>query len=851
MLKSANHRLQLGMALCLGVFLVPPAGAQESLEGLVLLEEIIVTAQKREQSLEEVPISISVMPGEQLQAQGFNNLEEIATFIPGVIAEQGATGITSTVTIRGVFSAGANTAFEQSAAVFNDGTYYGRPLQSVAGIYDVQQVEVLFGPQPVYFGQSAIAGLVSYKSNRPEPGAMDGYAFAEAGNLAHRKMEGALTVPLGESWAARVGGKFQETDGWMTDQYSGEDGNASENTAYRVSLAGGAGDLSAFLKHEGFKQITSGFNTDDAVCNPQAAQAGFLALCANARAAGFAAYEYDRNLSRGGAVSAHSLPQARAPAGNLDLSQLSIFDHAELGADVDGTNSLLELTYDLADDIRVTALSGFSQYESLAMEDFDRSPFANLGFPNREEYDQFSQELRVQSGGDGDLQWMAGVYYQDQELDFSSDIISALPNPMGPSGTNAVQFNEEAKYLSAFASATYNFGEQWALDVGARWQQVKKDAYLWEIDSYLTDASGNRITNTGPRTPTGARLTVVPNGTAPADYSGLIPMMVAGDRCLGETPNGDDCAATHSPIRLAAWGGDTSLKRTDRDFTPDIALRWNFSDAGSLFARYVEGFKAGGFSRGSSSFIVSTKGAYDPEQARSVELGGRFSFLDDRLRWNLVAYRTKYKNQQVAAGFIDPVSGASFFIFINAAESTIQGLETDLTFAAENGFFAKWSLALNDTKYDSFANAECLHSERLAGDCDPNGRTIDLSGTEFDGLPDWTMSVSLGYDFDLGRDLGMLLSVDGAIYDDWDNTRPSQRTFQEHREQDGFSVWNLRAALYSKDRRWEVAAWGRNVTDKLYWLRQPGGVGIFGTADANASRPATYGLSVRYNLGES
>ena len=122
------------------------------------------------------------------------------------------------------------------------------------------------------------------------------------------------------------------------------------------------------------------------------------------------------------------------------------------------------------------------------MEDFDRSPFANFAFPNREEYDQFSQELRVQSGGDGDLQWMAGVYYQDQELDFSSDIISALPNPMGPSGTNAVQFNEEAKYLSAFASATYNFGEQWALDVGARWQQVKKDAYLWEIDSYLTDA---------------------------------------------------------------------------------------------------------------------------------------------------------------------------------------------------------------------------------------------------------------------------------------------------------------------------------------------------------------------------
>ena len=212
----------------LACWLSPPLQALAQNERGGIVEEIIVTAQKREQSLEEVPISISVMPGEQLQAQGFNNLEEIATFIPGVIAEQGATGISSTVTIRGVSSDGRNTAFEQSAAVFNDGTYYGRPLQSVAGIYDVQQVEVLFGPQPVYFGQSAIAGLVSYKSNRPKPGAMDGYAFAEAGNLAHRKMEGALTVPLGESWAARVGGKFQETDGSRMDSAKAVKANAHQ-----------------------------------------------------------------------------------------------------------------------------------------------------------------------------------------------------------------------------------------------------------------------------------------------------------------------------------------------------------------------------------------------------------------------------------------------------------------------------------------------------------------------------------------------------------------------------------------------------------------------------------------------
>lgn len=828
----------------------PPVWAQEE----SVLEEIIVTAQKREQSLREVPISISLVTGQKIIEQGFNNLEDVLTFVPGAIIEQGQRGYDGNATMRGISQNALNTSFEQSVAVFNDGVYYGRPSQSVAGLYDLERAEVLFGPQPVYFGQSAIAGLISYTSARPETGQFEGYAIGEAGNLGHLKFEGAVNIPLGDRWAARVAGKYQEEDGWTENSVTGGDASARENSAFRIAVAGDVSDrLSAYAKFESFEQESDGTNTDAIECNPAAAQVPPLALCVAAQMQGLATYEYDDVIPRGGFSSAHLLPQAMAPVGNLDLTQLPVAQLDALGGDIEGSNALLELEYELNDNIAISSLTAFAEYDTLATEDFDGTPFASLQFPNTESYEQFSQELRIQSTGN-QLEWMAGLYWQDQELEFSTDIISALPNPMGPSGTNATEYGEDAEYLAGFAAITYNFNDSWSIDLGARYQEVDKDAYLWEIDSFLTDANGNRITQTGPPSPNGTPLTVVPNGTQAFGYSGPLGQMAAGDRCLGNTPNGDDCAAIFangSPAQrayLASIGGDTSLDRTDDDLTIDAALRWNANDSASYFIRYVEGFKGGGFSRASSSFIVRTKGAYEPETAKSVELGGRLSLLDNRFRWNFTFYKTAYDDQQVSAQFVDPATGVSFFIFTNASESTIQGLETDLSFNAENGFFVNAALAINDSEYDSFPAAQCIFSEIVSGECGPTG-TLDLSGTEFDGLPDWSASVGVGYDNAISDRLGIRLSVDGSIYDDWDNTRPTGQTFQDQRSQDSFSIWNLRAALYSLDGRWEVAAYGRNITDELYWLRQPNGIGVFGFDIANVSRPATYGVTLRYNFG--
>ena len=811
------------------------------------LEEIVVTAQKRDQSLSDVPVSVQVLSGETFIEQGLNTLEDAANFIPGLQVEQTEGG--ATVRIRGISNEGFNVAFEQATAVFNDGVYFGRQLQALAGVYDIEQMEVLFGPQPVYFGQSAIAGLIGYRSRRPTD-ELDGYLVAEAGNIGHTKVEGALGVPLGGNWAARVSANIVEDDGWTKVFGTGEDGNPNDRTAFRLQLSGDVADnFSVWAKYETFEANTDGSSTDAFPCNVGLSAAPPLVFCDDAIRNGLGEFEYNDTVSFGGSVSAH--PFGMAPFGNLDLTQLDIAQRDSIAVDIEGSAAALELVWEPANGLILTSLTGFSDYDAGRAQDFDFSPYANFAFPNVEEFDQVSQELRLQSDNEGDLNWMTGLYWQDQELNFQADIVSALPNPMGPSGTNATEYNEEAEYFGAFAALNWAVSDTVTLEYGIRHNGVEKNAYLWEVDSYLTGASGTRISNAGPPSPGMTPPTFVPNGTQATGYSGLLGEMVAGDRCLGKTPNNDDCTVNIIPPVLAAWG-DTDLSIDENELTHQLTVNWAFSDSSSVFLRYAEAYKPGGFSRGSSSFIVNTKGIYDAEQADSIEIGGRFGFADGRGQANITLFSTDYEDRQVEQRFDDPVTGITFLIFQNAANSSINGFEGDLRYIAGNGLRFNLGASYAKGEYDLFDDAACFRAEqqmRLGG-CMPGGGSIDLSGTEFDGVPNWTVVAGLGYDFALGSNLRMNLDANLTTYDDFDRTRPfASQTPYQFREQDGFTLINARAAIYPGNGRWEIAAYGRNLTDERYWHTQPSEVGIFGNATAVISRPATYGLTFRYNFG--
>ena len=833
-----------------------------------VLEEILVTAQKREQSLSEVPISVSVMTGDKIVEQGFNDLEELSSFVPGLSVEQGDV-VGTTLTIRGINSAGNNTALEQAVAVFNDGIYNGRSMQSVAGVYDVSQVEVLFGPQPIYFGQSAIAGLVSYRSQRPGE-EWNGYAVVEGGNLGYRKLEGAVGGPISENWGVRLAGKYTETDGWTEVFATGEDGNASDDTAFRVSLEGNLTDsFAVYAKAETFEQSTTGAPFPTVVCEPDfGAQIPInldgmggpdirspVGICGTLPD-DLVNYGFNEYIDKGGSISARDIPSPAA-RGNLDLTGLDIFANEALGLDVEGNNGVLELKWDLAGDHMITSLTGYSDYESSVIEDFDSSPYAAIGIIGEEEFEMFSQEFRVESSYDGGFNWMAGVYFQENELDYINRLVSGIRTQFGVPGSYVTgDYNEEASYFGVFASANWEVTDRLRLGVGVRHSEVEKSAYLMESDSSLIfDGAGN-VT-----------------GYSSVDDTQLRP----NGRCLGDTPTGLDC--DQSIINLGgqglldAMGGNTDLELDDSDQDYQLSISYDINDEVTGFARYVTGFKAGGFSRGGSSYRVSTKGAYDSEKATSFEFGARFDY--ERLRANITFYRTEYEDRQVEAGFIDvvtdPATGVSTetrsLIFVNAAESTVQGFEADLTYVASFGTRLQLGLAYLDSEWDSYENAGCLPREagnRLLGlptfpggppgtpapsspDC--VAQSIDLSGTEFDGVPDWNLVVGLSHDFQLGDSLILGFGVDASVFDDYDDTRGQSDQFAyDYRTQSGFALVNVRAVLSNPDAGWQIAAYGRNITDEEYWLVQPVGENPFGTTTASYARPASYGVQLRYDL---
>ena len=843
-------------------------GSALAQEDAQVLEEILVTAQKREQSLKEVPISISVMSGEKIVSQGFNDLEEISTFLPGLTVEQGDV-VGTTLSIRGINSAGNNAALEQAVAVFNDGIYNGRSMQSVAGVYDVSQVEVLFGPQPVYFGQSAIAGLVSYSSKRPGD-EWDGYAVVEAGNFNFRKLEGAVGGPISENWGIRLAGKYTETDGWTKVFATGEDGNASEDSAFRISLDGDITDsLSMYVKTETYEQETSGAPFPTVVCEPDfGAQLPInldgmggpdirspVGICGRLPEE-LVSYEFSEYIDKGGSISARDIPTPAA-RGHLDLTGLDIFENAALGLDVKGNNSALEFKWDLAEDLTITSLTGYSDYESSVIEDFDASPYAAIGIVGEEEFEMLSQEIRIESAYDGGFNWMAGVYYQDNELDYINRLVSGIRTQFGTPGSYVTgDYNEEATYWGFFASANWQLTDRLRLGAGVRHSEVEKSAYLMESESSLIfDAAGN-VT-----------------GISAVDDS----MLRARGRCLGNTPTGLDCDQSiinsGGQALLDAMGGDSDLELDDSDQDYQLTISYDINDNMTGFARYVTGFKAGGFSRGGSSFRVSTKGAYDSERATSFEFGARLEY--EQVRANITFYRTEYEDRQVEAGFVDaitdPATGVTTetrsLIFINAAESTVQGFEADLTYVADFGTRVQLGFAYLDSEWDSYANAGCLAREAgnplLALPTFPGGprgtpapaspdcvnQQIDLGGTEFDGVPDWNLVAAISHDFQLGDSLLLSLGVDISMFDDYDDTRGQTGQFSyDYRSQDGFTLMNARAVLSKPGAGWQLAVFGRNITDEEYWLVQPAGENPFGTTSASYARPASYGIQLRYDL---
>lgn len=725
------------------------------------LEEVVVTAQKREQSLMDVPISVNAVSGEKMAEAGMSTLDDMTAYVPNLTFNQ--TGIGTIIGIRGI-SSGINQGFEQSVGQYVDGIYYGRAQLTRAPMFDMERVEVLRGPQSILFGKNSIAGAISITTAKPSDEFEGSITALYEPDHGEKDVRLVVSGPLTDTLSGRIAILNRDVDGYYENTTLNTDQSQEDVQLFRGSLAWDArDDLSIGLKVEKGSFNTKGRFLE--VINPVTLPGGTpfaLALAGANAAVGNGAYTLDttQDFKR----------QASGAGGAAEFSEN------------DTENLTLTVEYDLGENT-LTSITGYNSYEYDETCDCDFTGADIFTTYAAESFDQYSQEVRLASPGGETVDWIVGGFWQSSELNFDDSIVvptnsvlRALNAGFSNIGTNR-SFSQDSDLWSVFAQATWNINDALRLNLGARYTSEDKEATRRQ---YHVDNTGADV----------------------GDSSILLNTLFTA---FGIEP--------YETIK-----GD----RDEGAFTPLITAQWDVNSDSMLYATFTTGFKGGGFDVRSNAnpdpsygVNIATAGGvinnpgkvgvfeFEEETATSFELGGKFTLADGAAELNVALYHTVYEDLQTSQ-----FDGSLGFNVTNAGEATSQGLEVDGRWLLAEGLTLSGSAAYLDFQYDSFPNNQCYfgqasNSTEFPGLCDVSGQRREFT-------PEYQGTLSLDHVVGLGDNLELHSTLD-LIYSDEYMASP---TLDPNMVQEAYTKVNLRVALGAADGQWDVALVGKNLTDE-------------------------------------
>lgn len=528
-----------------------------------LLEEIIITAQKRPENLQDVPISVNALSGDKLADAGLGSLEDVQAYVPNLTIAQGA--ISSQIFIRG-FGSGLNQGFEQSVGMYADGIHYGRAQQSRAPFVDLERVEVLRGPQSILFGKNSIAGAISMISAKPTDEFEASVSALYEPDHGEQELNLMVSGPITDSLRGRLAIRDRSMDGYMKNLTLTRDEAMVEERVIR-------GTLSWDMSH----------NTDVTLKVEQGEFDSSGRALEVVSDSGYGAFLAGAPFNQDAGVLNTDLDYKRSSNGDF--------------SDNNTDNVTLTVNHDLGIGT-LTAVTGYSGYEYSEVCDCDFTGAYLLDTTFEEEYEQFSQEIRFATPKGETVDWIGGVFFQTGEIDFSDTIgfgpRSLMPTAMsmGSAGALALQlqntaaartFEQETDSWSVFAQATWNVQDNLRLTFGGRYTAEKKDA---QKSFNLVDLA---------------------NGQTPTDpvQAAALPTLYASLNMVEHT------LETH---------------RDESAFTPSFTVEYDYSGDTLLYATVSTGFKSGGFdARGNTaaSFEFEEEEAQTIELGAKMALGGR------------------------------------------------------------------------------------------------------------------------------------------------------------------------------------------------------------------------------------
>lgn len=844
----------------------PPTDTEDSAADSGIAD-IVVTAQRREQNLQSVPISVSAFGAKDIAERGLNDISRLEGLVPGFTF--GRSGVDARPAIRGVRTENVGINADTTIGFFVDGIYQSRSSQGTLGFVDLERVEVQRGPQGTLYGRNTFGGNISIVTARPVTDKFAAGAELTFGENAQIRGTGFVNVPLGETVAIRVSGGYEKSNGFVKnvnpaggnlfdndDTYVRAaisfkpDSNFTATFKFDYSARGGIGG-SAF----GYKLVGSYF---DVGSNQQLFNATPVFL-------------NTRSGNRDGIVDAPLTIDAGVPL-------FAPGDPYRIDNDYRGALSLSNygfsgsLAYDFGP-VTLKSITGYNDFQTTRTQDTDFSGNqigADYQFSAAK---TFSQELQLLSSGSGPFEYVIGGYYFNDRLrdvfineQFDQIVRNVTPAITRPrAGGFYSQNRGKTESIAGYAQGTYAVTDQFKITGGIRWTRDRKDYKFANANAILPLAGGapdsTAITlATGPIPDSSFG---VQGGVTNCTYT-TIPLPQPGFQCL-----------TNDTVR---FNGATFPTATFERVTWRVGADYQVTPTNLLYASVSTGFNSGGFN-GSQAALALGRGTFTPQTVTAYEIGSKNRFFDNTLQVNLAVFYNKYSNLQEQRQI--PVGNTTLSIIENSGKARSYGAELETVWRPVSALTINASVAYLNARYTQYDQvAAPFGTSILVNDATAttatvvNGVTIagvgqrrvfavgyncglipgtggagqpgaaygcDLSGNRIAHSPDYSGAVSAQYDIDLG-DAGTLspfaqVNFSGSFFG-----QPINSILDR---QSAFAKVDLRLT-YSYQAKYSVQAFVTNVTDKATATRFVYGGG--GNLQASYAPPRLWGvkLSVAY-----
>jgi len=714
-----------------------PTWAQQGSARATALEEVIVTAERREASLQDTPISAVAFGEAQIDKLGIKDLADIQNTVPNLTLRQFPNSQASLrAYIRGVGNNDVQMSLDPGVAVYLDGIYIGRSVGLASEVASLERIEVLRGPQGSLYGRNTIGGAINLIPSRPT-GELGLRQTLSVGNNEYWRSRTELNLPEAAGVSAKLSLLAGEKDGQVENKGSGPNFGDNENLGARIALNWSPTDNFSADYAFDYSDVDSGVLYYQTIATPNP---------------GFASVPY-----------ASSRQNKATPSHPVDESKLDIKGHT------------LILTWEVGNAMTLKSLTGYRELEQDLYQDYGANAvtprlFANDPFDNT--HDQFSQELQMLGSlmNDG-IEYVAGLYYFEEEGDeFTTDYISI---PFPPTfALNEIELPTRFTKAKNEAQAAYGH-----LTWTPEW-----------LDRRLHLTYGIRYSED--------------------DREVRTERYAAGFRFL-------DARADDS------WDNTSSDVTVSFDIAPDV----------NVYAKYVEGYKTGGFNgRGTTEIAVTTP--VDEETLNSIEAGIKAQFFDNRVRFNAAVFDGDYEDIQLSFAVLgDPTNVVNY----NAGKATIKGAEVDLSAVLAEGLVLSVNYGYLDTSVDEVINPDTGEDESKT-----NRYVVP-------GAPENTYNVDLDYTFP-AFEFGMLaLNVNYSSRDEFEFVSLPRTGYVVP----DYEVWNARLTLsdicVGGPGRLAVSIWGKNLDDEEYLLD---GIEAFPWSPLVApfGEERTYGIDLTYEF---